>query len=155
MGMTLWSSRWDHTAGYMAVLPTQLHCSWPEDSSSSVKWADLLGIDDWSRLMEMASSLPCSRDSRRCWRVDTSRESLLIEPSMLRTGLSVWDPFDWKDRAIFLFFKALEAMMRRTRQATTQSVTVSRMRCGSIGACLGLSKVEGEVAVEEERPDLR
>ena len=127
--MTLRSSRWDHTAGYMAVLPTQLHCSWPEDSSSSVKWADLLGIDDWSRLMEMASSLPCSRDSRRCWRVDTSKESLLIELSMLRTGLSVWDAFDWKDRAIFLFFKSLEAMMRKTRQATTQSVTMSSIGC--------------------------
>ena len=23
VGMTLWSSRWDHTAGYMAVLPTR------------------------------------------------------------------------------------------------------------------------------------
>ena len=89
MGMTLWSSRWDHTAGYMAVLPTQMPWFCPEDSSSSVRWAGLVGIDDWSRLMEMASSLPCSRDSRRCWRVDTSRESLLIEPSMLRTGLSV------------------------------------------------------------------
>ena len=67
VGMTLWSSRWDHTAGYMAVLPTQMPWFWLEDSSSSVKWADLVGIDDWySKNLTSLQKLVRKIEGKKC-----------------------------------------------------------------------------------------
>ena len=44
--------------------------------------------------------------------------------------------------------------MRTTKQATAQSVTVSRMRCGSMGDCSELSEEEDAEVEEEERAGL-
>ena len=44
--------------------------------------------------------------------------------------------------------------MRTTKQATAQSVTVSRMRCGSMGDCSELSEEEDAEVEEEERTGL-
>ena len=103
-------------------------CPWLASSGSSEQYSVLLARGGCILLDVTASSLSCSRCSRRSWRVDISVESLLIDSSRLRTGFSVWVLLVWCDRASQLLLRALVRMRMTTREATEQSVKMSRRK---------------------------
>ena len=52
----------------------------------------------------------------------------MIDSSRLRTGFSVWVLLVWCDRASLLLLRALVRMRMTTREATEQSVKMSRRK---------------------------
>ena len=77
----------------------------------------------------------------------------MIDSSRLRTGFSVWVLLVWCDRASLLLFKTLVKMRMTTREATAQSVKMSKRKCGSMGLCTGVSVEEGSELVTDGRAD--
>ena len=77
----------------------------------------------------------------------------MIDSSRLRTGFSVWVHLVWCDRASLLLFKTLVKMRMTTREATAQSVKMSKRKCGSMGLCTGVSVEEGSELVTDGRAD--
>ena len=81
-------------------------------------------------------------------------ESLLIDSSRLRTGFSVWVLLVWCDRASLLLLRALVKMRMTTREATEQSVKMSRRKWGSMGLCSEVSVEEDSELEADGRADL-
>ena len=80
-------------------------------------------------------------------------ESLLIDSSRLRTGFSVWVLLVWCDRGSLLLFKTLVKMRMTTREATAQSVKMSRRKWGSMVLCSEVSVKEGSELEADGRAD--
>ena len=67
----------------------------------------------------------------------------MIDASRLSIGFAVWVRLVWCDRASLLLLRVRMVRMKMTtREATEQSVKMSRRKLGSIGLCSGVSVEE-------------